>query len=278
VSGNRAVRIDILERLADLVRPLLAWRPTPEVPDPPPGVAPRGGFMVTPAMTSLLGCSGDDFASVLRSLGYRVERRAPPPAAAAPAPSAVDATPVDAALAADATNPDAAPAPATVEFDAKADGIADAPPDRPEPSGWGEEPEPAPAPSEPATPAAATAPDGGAVAPEPAFIEIWRPGRPHGERHGGRRTRDSDERPKRVGRADRERRPRSADSQGEKSEPALSRREDRGGRRGRQHERRGDERAPMKLEQKPRKREVDPDSPFAALAALKATLEGRGSE
>ena len=27
-------------------------------------------------MTSLLGCSGEDFASVLRSLGYRMERTA----------------------------------------------------------------------------------------------------------------------------------------------------------------------------------------------------------
>ncbi len=33
LAGNRAVRIDILERLADLIRPLIAWRPTPEVAD-----------------------------------------------------------------------------------------------------------------------------------------------------------------------------------------------------------------------------------------------------
>ena len=29
-------------------------------------------------MTSLAGCSGEDFASILRSLGYRMERRPKP--------------------------------------------------------------------------------------------------------------------------------------------------------------------------------------------------------
>ena len=43
-----------------------------------------GGFTVTPAMTSLTGASGEDFASVLRSLGYRMERRPKPAEAAAP--------------------------------------------------------------------------------------------------------------------------------------------------------------------------------------------------
>ncbi|MEM8552830.1 MAG: helicase-related protein [Pseudomonadota bacterium] len=76
VCGPRAVRIDILERLADQIRPLVAWRPGPDASEPPPGAVPQGGaFLVTVAMTSLLGCSGEDFASVLTSLGYRVERR-----------------------------------------------------------------------------------------------------------------------------------------------------------------------------------------------------------
>ena len=76
VCGPRAVRIDILERLADQIRPLVAWRPGSEAGDPPPGAVPQGGgFLVTITMTSLLGCSGEDFAAVLSSLGYRVERR-----------------------------------------------------------------------------------------------------------------------------------------------------------------------------------------------------------
>jgi ATP-dependent RNA helicase SUPV3L1/SUV3 len=76
--GERAVRVDILERLADLIRPALAWRETS------PGGKPAGafdgrGFVVTQAMTSLTGSAGEDFASILRALGYRMDRRPPLP-------------------------------------------------------------------------------------------------------------------------------------------------------------------------------------------------------
>jgi ATP-dependent RNA helicase SUPV3L1/SUV3 len=88
--GERAVRVDILERLADLIRPALAWRETT------PGEKPAGAFdgrsfVVTQAMTSLTGSAGEDFASILRALGYRMERRPPlppKPAAIEPAPAA----------------------------------------------------------------------------------------------------------------------------------------------------------------------------------------------
>jgi ATP-dependent RNA helicase SUPV3L1/SUV3 len=74
VCGERAVRIDILERLADLIRPALAWRPG--VPgERPPGAVDGTAFVVTPAMTSLIGAAGEDFRSVLRALGYRMEHR-----------------------------------------------------------------------------------------------------------------------------------------------------------------------------------------------------------
>src|SRR5690606_36011523 len=48
VCVPRAVRIAILERLADLIRPLLAWRPNPENPSaaPPKGSTGDGGFVV----------------------------------------------------------------------------------------------------------------------------------------------------------------------------------------------------------------------------------------
>lgn len=77
-AGERAVRVDILERLADLIRPALAWR------ENSPGEKPAGAFdgrsfMVTQAMTSLTGSAGEDFASVLRALGYRMEKRPPLP-------------------------------------------------------------------------------------------------------------------------------------------------------------------------------------------------------
>ncbi len=100
-AGKRAVRIDILERLADLIRPLIAWRPTPASPTPPDGAIDGYGFTVTVAMTSLLGCSGEDFASVLSSLGYRVDRRpAPPKPVVEPAPEVTptaDAAPTETA-------------------------------------------------------------------------------------------------------------------------------------------------------------------------------------
>lgn len=77
-AGERAVRVDILERLADLIRPALAWR------ENSPGEKPAGAFdgrsfVVTQAMTSLTGSAGEDFASVLRALGYRMEKRPPLP-------------------------------------------------------------------------------------------------------------------------------------------------------------------------------------------------------
>ena len=78
VCGDRAVRADILERLADLIRPALAWREGAAALKPPGAVA-GGGFTVTNAMTSLTGASGEDFASILRSLGYRMDRRPKPP-------------------------------------------------------------------------------------------------------------------------------------------------------------------------------------------------------
>ena len=67
--GRRAVRVDILERLADLIRPALSWKPGT-------GKRPDGGFngaqfLVTPAMMSILGATADDMDEILKGLGYR---------------------------------------------------------------------------------------------------------------------------------------------------------------------------------------------------------------
>ncbi|MBN9058588.1 MAG: helicase, partial [Rhizobiales bacterium] len=94
IAGNRAVRIDILERLADIIRPLIAWKPTSDNLVPPEGAVDGNGFTVTVAMTSLLGCSGEDFAGVLKSLGYRLDRRPAPPKAAPVAEEAAPAVTV----------------------------------------------------------------------------------------------------------------------------------------------------------------------------------------
>jgi ATP-dependent RNA helicase SUPV3L1/SUV3 len=96
-AGERAVRVDILERLADLIRPALAWR------ESSPGEKPAGAFdgrsfVVTQAMTSLTGSAGEDFASILRALGYRMERRPPlPPKPVAAETPAAEAAPPEGA-------------------------------------------------------------------------------------------------------------------------------------------------------------------------------------
>ncbi len=66
LCGERVVRVDIIERLSDLIRAAIpdhmraGSRPTSDA----------YGFLVTPQMTSLTGCSGEAFASILRSLNF----------------------------------------------------------------------------------------------------------------------------------------------------------------------------------------------------------------
>jgi len=88
ICGVRAVRIDILERLADLIRPAIAYRPGVTPGEPPAGTADENGFVATVAMTSLVGCAGDDFASILKSLGYVSEARQGPAITVALIPAA----------------------------------------------------------------------------------------------------------------------------------------------------------------------------------------------
>ncbi len=224
--GERAVRVDILERLADLIRPALAWRDGAAGAKPPGAIA-GGGFTVFSGMTSLTGASGEDFASILRALGYRMERRPKPPEPVAPAPIA--ATPQSSAempapetMDATAAGNDAEPAmQATTQIappDFEPGGPADppqaidavdaAPPLAP----LGADPDPEAAPesaADSATPgaagdaASAASPpveDAAAAAAETeqqppaeeiAFIEVWRPGRNEGRRRPRARRREA---------------------------------------------------------------------------------------
>ena len=86
LCGPRAVRLDILERLADLIRPLVAWRSKDAgEKEAPKGATGDGGFTVTPDMMSILGCSPAELGNVLSALGFRLERKpAPKPVAKAP--------------------------------------------------------------------------------------------------------------------------------------------------------------------------------------------------
>ena len=74
--GRRAVRVDILERLADLIRPATNWKPG--LGQRPDGAYDGQAFMVTPPMMSILGATADDMEEILKGLGYRAE---PKPAA-----------------------------------------------------------------------------------------------------------------------------------------------------------------------------------------------------
>ncbi len=71
ISGTRAVRVDMLERLADMIRDRLFWKPRIPEEHRPLGSMEGGGFTVIPDMMSIVGCSGDDFQNILVSLGYR---------------------------------------------------------------------------------------------------------------------------------------------------------------------------------------------------------------
>ena len=193
ICGERAVRVDILERLADLIRPALSWREGAPGPKPD-GFFDGRSFLISGAMTSLTGASGEDFASILRSLGYRMDRK--PKSVEAPA------APEAAAAAPDATV-EAAPAsetpiePALVESTAAASATdvssrsllpepefvpAEVAPSVQDPAQEAVQ-EPAPTETAAAAPVESASTEAKAVE-EPSFIEVWRPAgrserRPH---------------------------------------------------------------------------------------------------
>lgn len=70
--GKRAVRIDILERLADLIRPALQWKPGASTARPEAAYDGRR-FITTTGMLSILGATQDDIEEILKGLGYRAD-------------------------------------------------------------------------------------------------------------------------------------------------------------------------------------------------------------
>ncbi len=194
VCGPRAVRMDMLERLADLIRPLMAWRKpqgeASETATPPKGSTGDGGFTAIPEMMSILGCSSSELGNVLKALGFWADRRLVKPepvkveAAKPPADTPVEPVAVETPAAPiEATPPPEMPqAPAAVEAPAPveptvADVTAAAPVEPAVAETAGSSPQ--------AIADAATAPE-----PEKAeekWIEIWRPRRrgAHFERKEG---------------------------------------------------------------------------------------------
>ncbi len=69
ILGQRAVRVDILERLANLIRPALQWKQGSD--SKPDGAYDGKSFFVTPAMMSILGANGNDMEEILKGLGYQ---------------------------------------------------------------------------------------------------------------------------------------------------------------------------------------------------------------
>jgi len=294
VLGRRAVRIDILERLADLIRPALAWRPGSGAR--PEGAYDGGRFIVTPAMMSILGATAEDMEEILKSLGYRHEP--------------MDAAAVTAKLA----ELDA--------FAAEAKAKAEAKPAVPaaEPVGW-DVPPVVPAVEAPAVQtAAAEAPAGETeeVETEEAKpVLLWRQGRfegrnnrhqdqkgqrhDRGQRHGhgqgqgqGQEARkaeggDGNREARHDGRGGkrfdkhggRDRRPQDGEGQGKRDNSGREnfRSDSKGGKPregGRDWKPKREHGAPQggkRFEQQERPVRVDPDSPFAKLLALKEQMK-----
>ncbi|RFB01712.1 helicase-related protein [Parvularcula marina] len=251
-SGTRAVRIDMLERLAGEVRTARE-------------AAGREGFEANAKMMSLVGCSGEDFESILQSLGFKKAtitkdvpkvtaglkpRSEEKPAAEVPAeaPQAAE-TPTEgdegsiaeAPAVAEAVSEEPAatdaPAPSTDEQDKPAEEIA-------------ETPAVATAVTDAEVPAEVAAPEAEATPAEPVEMETvevtvwrWTPPRPKQERRRGK-------------------------PQGKKAEGG-----EKGPRKGKGGPKRGkpQDRGPRTFTAGPnrKKKEADPDSPFAVLAALK---------
>ena len=259
LCGRRIVRADMLERLGDAIRPLVAWKPSTPEAARPEGAHASGGFTVTPLMMSLVGCSGDDMAAILTGLGFQ-RRMLPAPrtlASAAPAldraaGAVADDEPATEPAAAPAAVADAGPPVAQHETEAPAVPSPEAGHDGAHAAG------PALAPVDPAAARVADGDGGEGAGAAPAEIEVWRP-RPHHRPHSaaadgaGRQPR---------GRA------RAARPNGDGDAAAPRRRRDA-------NEPASAQKAPR---QPSRTRDVRDDGPFAALRALKERLEsGRRS-
>ena len=305
LAGDRAIRIDMIERLADMIR----------------GLDAQAGFEATPDMLSITGLGQAQFAKLMQGLGYvategtRPKRRA---AAAAPVPAAPQAEPAETpapesepaaepvepetaaseapaaeapeaevaapetaeAEAAPVETPEAPPAPEVAVEDAPAAEIqpeADAPVlSEAEPETAAGEAVEAPAPAEPEP---EPEPEPESVGEMEVFYTFVRAPRRRPEQRP-RENRNRDVRPPREGAGDAPRRgkdrPRregeaAAPTEGGEDKPRFAKKPRREDRRddqkgkGPKPEREG---KPAPRPQRPEK-PIDPDNPFAALMALK---------
>ena len=277
VCGERCVRVDILERLADLIRPAIAYRPGVTAGEPPAGSADGEGFVVTVAMTSLAGCSGEAFSTILRSLGYQSDKRAGP-AITVPLLAEASREALKPVTEASTETPREAPA----EVAAPVEEAASV--------------EQAPVEAAAETPVAEVATETEAVvAAEPELIEVWRPHRVNrGQRpergkgrpqHARGDQKPTEGQPATEGGAEGQKREDRRGKFANFRREGEGRPDNRGGRpphkggKGRpdrNDQRRGGDRNFASTE-KPagRERQPDPNSPFAKLLALKGELEAK---
>jgi ATP-dependent RNA helicase SUPV3L1/SUV3 len=253
-AGARAIRIDMLERLADMLR----------LKDS------KAGFEAVPEMLSITGLSLDHFADLMAGLGYRGDKGERPKSKAAPAPvpvvpveAPVNPVPEEVSLIAPPPEPEAVAvegADAAPEVEAFYTFIwAPRPRPRPEraerPAGQGQRRDRAPR----AAPAEGAAPADGQAPAEP------RGDRPRGDRPKG-------DRPK----GDRPRfdKPRGDGPKGDRKPGEGGHRDGNrdGPRGGGKPDAKGDR--PRAFEARPPRAEkpIDPDNPFAALLALKGKV------
>ncbi len=295
LAGERAIRIDMLERLADLLR----------------NQDQRGGFEASPDMLSITGCTLDQFADLMQGLGYKAERgerpKPPPGSAEAAAPAvppvadvAPAAAPEGSEPVAGAETPEVSPEDATSASEASEAGQAPAGEEEPlspasaAPSETEQaEAAPSPAPEEAKAPAAdapglETPGETEALAPAEAvpdetvapasggeaetemqvfYTFTWAPRPRGGAGRGPRRQGDRPGQPQGEGR---EARGPRRDREGGEGKAPFKKGGKPGG-KGRRDDRKDEK--PREFAASPprerREKEVDPDNPFAALMALK---------
>jgi ATP-dependent RNA helicase SUPV3L1/SUV3 len=245
--GRRAVRIDMLERLADMVRERTFWKSANPEAVRPEGSIEGGGFSVIPDMMSLVGCSGEDFAEILKSLGFALERRQLPPEALAPAPHEPPAAAVSGASA--SPGDDVPAQPPKVKLAGEAASITS----RPSALAL---PETAPA------AVALTVPAAGASGSR--ILEVWWPRDtgPFRRREPGRNTRHAKPRQPAVKAAPGRNEARAPRGRGKDREKDKDKR-------------RPPHKAPERQPVKEREPRIDKDSPFAVLGQLRSELVAR---
>jgi ATP-dependent RNA helicase SUPV3L1/SUV3 len=224
-AGSRAIRIDMLERLADMLR----------------GEDSRGGFEAKPDMLSITGMTLDQFADLMAGMGYKGEK--------AERPKAKPAAPKELTAEAIAEAAAAAAAASKIIVADEAEAVA-TPADQ----------------AEPETEAAAEP----AVEMESFYTFTWAP-RPRADRRPPRRDAKPAGEPapnaeKRDGGKPRGERPAGQGKRPERSEGGFKGKGKKGGK--------PPQNSPQKFESRPARPEkkIDPDNPFAALAALKGKI------